>query len=521
MKRITLFFFLSFAGTAQTGFNVAGIVTNGLTGQPIRKADVVLAPVSGPSLHFLTNADGKFQFQVPEGKYNLSAAAPGIWRQGFGGRSGPIEIGVSLYVNPAQDNTKRELKLFPPGVIRGKVKDQAGDPVETALVELFRVSIVAGRKSVRSYRTQYSNDRGEYAFGQLSPGRYYVAASGTPWYRWTSGDLNDQTSRQQAQVAFGMTFYPDVAEPSAASPLVIASGKEAVADFVLSPVAGHSLSVKCEGACKPTMVDLLREGVGGTFVYQKVANLTAFGGFGAVPPGHYKIRIRAPEGQPGYVGMTDVDVISQDVTATIKYSDTAVISGMVTPENGDVSVLAKMQVRFQSVQDPQLVFARSVQADGHFTSPPLLPGKYRIYGPVLDNWYFKLVRNGEEEGKVIPVGESGVSGIKIVASPATVHIKGTVLQDGKPVYGAIVSFSREGADRDDMDMFRGFQTDSDGSFYFNNLAPGKYRLFAVMEGNFEYGDPDTLQPYLASATVIEAGPGDRFTEKIEVITKKP
>ena len=58
--------------------------------------------------------------------------------------------------------------------------------------------------------------------------------------------------------------------------------------------------------------------------------------------------------------------------------------------------------------------------------------------------------------------------------------------------------SRQKNDSNDPDDYRGFQTDSDGSFDYQNVRAGEYILFAVERLDLEYGNPSVVRRYLAS-----------------------
>ena len=51
--------------------------------------------------------------------------------------------------------------------------------------------------------------------------------------------------------------------------------------------------------------------------------------------------------------------------------------------------------------------------------------------------------------------------------------------------------------------YRGFQTDSDGSFEFEGLAAGEFALIVLEDWfDFEYANPAAVRPYLESGRAV-------------------
>src|SRR5205807_639166 len=182
MRMATLLVALALAAKAQT-FPIEGMVVDSRSGVPLNRIRVTLTSAAQPANEksIITAADGKFSFDVPKGKFRISAEYRGL-RQVFG-QSGPgTGVGVAIITGPDQDTSHFIFRWFAPGAISGKVIDDHGETVESALVQLVRVSIVTGRKRRTTIAWARTNDLGEYRFGQLAGGVYYLAATGEPWF---------------------------------------------------------------------------------------------------------------------------------------------------------------------------------------------------------------------------------------------------------------------------------------------------------------------------------------------------
>lgn len=68
--------------------------------------------------------------------------------------------------------------------------------------------------------------------------------------------------------------------------------------------------------------------------------------------------------------------------------------------------------------------------------------------------------------------------------------------------------------------YRGYQTESDGSFDFANVPAGRYYLFAVEDTGFEYANPAAIRPYMANAKVVTIETRGSSTERIPITAAK-
>ena len=107
------------------------------------------------------------------GDYRLTGKRIGYIETAYGARR-PGGEGASIHLEAAQSLKEIEIKLVPAGVIAGAVHDADGEPLGEAIVELFRETYRYGIRSVEDYDSQGTNGIGEYAFGELRPGNYYV-----------------------------------------------------------------------------------------------------------------------------------------------------------------------------------------------------------------------------------------------------------------------------------------------------------------------------------------------------------
>src|ERR1017187_704291 len=151
-------------------YTIGGVVVNP-GGGPAKRVRVSIAPTEDRAreVAITTGEDGRYRFDgVRAGKYSLRADTLEGVQHIFGGIPG-TGIGVAIVTGDGQRTEDLVFRLVPRAAIHGRIVDQSGDPVEQAAVQLFRSSIVAGRRRVHLYSYAYSDDRGEYRFAGLPP----------------------------------------------------------------------------------------------------------------------------------------------------------------------------------------------------------------------------------------------------------------------------------------------------------------------------------------------------------------
>ena len=204
-------------------------------------------------------------------------------------------------------------QLIPPGAIGGRVWDAEGEPAENVIVQLFAVRMLRGKRSVLYWGSRRTDDRGEYRFGGIADGAYYIAVSGTPWYV-------DRLARAQdslAQTGFGTTFYPNAREARSARALHVKPGQELAADFTLMSAPAARLTVNMNGAPPGTQVrlDVTLEGVAGSQCWERI--VWAFpprpAELSGIHPGTYTLRAQAKVGDQSIYGSQRVTIANGEV----------------------------------------------------------------------------------------------------------------------------------------------------------------------------------------------------------------
>lgn len=211
--------------------SVAGSVLSAVSGQPLRRAQVLLRPMEAgnSALAQTTGEDGKFSFpKVAPGRYSIN-----VQRDGYlplsAGRIGLYKMPPVFYVQPGQAIRSFDFRMTPWGLLAGKVKFDDAEPAVNVAVQLYREFYLRGRHGWVIAASTRTNDRGEYRVHGLEPGSYYVAAV------YQSPPLppnaeeqrrTDAAGRPVAELSYAVTFFPEVQKLADAVAVRLAAGQE-------------------------------------------------------------------------------------------------------------------------------------------------------------------------------------------------------------------------------------------------------------------------------------------------------
>lgn len=506
---------------AAADYPVAGVVINAQTGSPLPRAEVYLFlfGAAKPVANMTTREDGRFHFNVPEGSY-VMVAGTRVQHHKYGEKHPDEGYGSAVIVGPTHNTTQLMFRWYPLAAITGKVVDDAGEPIENAFVQLLRSSVMAGRRVTLTVSFARTNDLGEYRFGSMPGGaRYYVEASAKPWY--SPNNQFVQTAGPSA--AFVPLYYPNTPDPARAAPLTPRPGEEARADFALTPAVGATITVKHNlPAGKQAVVNLLSAGIAGNETFQDpqmVPQLLRQNGaetrFTDVPPGHYTVRVTTGTSGNDLEGSAAVDVNGADVTVEVAMHPSATLSGLVIFKNPNTKPPGSMVIGL-ATEEGVSPFNALVRPDGRFVFPAVLGGKYR---PVLRAAGIVTsaieVTGAPFHNGFVELSPGDSASMKVTASDETGGVSGFAMNGDQPA-DAVLAVLAPATLSDDWTAYRGYQTESDGSFDFRNIPAGKYLLFAVEDTALEYANPAVVRPYLAAAKPVTIEAHGSSTERIPV-----
>jgi hypothetical protein len=518
------------APSADADFRVAGIVVNANTGAPLDRVDVTLG-VAGSDREdaaTTTGEDGSFVFDgLKQGKYSVVAS-----RRGFGTAAYQMHEGgffTGIVTGPNLDTSHLHFQLTPAAILNGSVSDDAGDPVPSAMVTLFRQLGSSGPNNVVRMRTDTTDDAGAFEFTRLEPGTYFVSVSARPWYafhpqprqRFVNGkEEEEELPRSPLDVAYPITFYADATDSNAATPIALKAGDHPQMSLTMHAVQAVQLQIKMpqpegdpreaqwRGFVFPTISQSVfgimenaiqtqgggRTGTDGQMVFE----------ISGLAPGEYTLEFHGQNGQSQ--GSKQVDLkgdlmfngLSAAATAGTEVHGTlAMAFGARAPDD--------LNVTLAPVNGQRRGNGQKIAENGTFTFKDVEPGFYEliVVGGGRQLPVLQIRTAGREiEGGRIQIGSDPIT-LAATAAEGSATVNGFAKRNGQGKGGAMVALvpRHPGANRY---LFRRDQSDSDGSFSLYRIVPGRYTLIAIEDGwELEWVREVVLQKYLAQGMQLD------------------
>lgn len=529
MRVSVLFLVAAIAASAQSPnttpkATIEGQVVNAATGEPVRKAQVTLRGGNARGrIPYAASADpsGHFVFEsVEPGTYRIFAGRTGFVTGEYGQRDAN-RAGTAVTLTAGQSLKSVAIKLVPQAVVTGRVVDEDGDPVSGVTVAILRYTYGRGPKQLSSVDDASTDDRGEYRFYALPPGRYYVRAT----RRGPGIPATPANAKSEGETSYVPVYFPNALDPSGAVAIDASAGKVVTGiDLALTrartvTVSGRVLDHTGAPAGRGTRIALIARDSSGPVVgggWGSGAALDSSGRFAirGVRPGSYLLAAdrfddeqRLTARAPVDVGTTPVDNLAVQLAPGIQ------VKGRVEVEGAEKVDLSPVRVALQSPYETRRRGSDGVvAADGSFALANAAPGAYTVnVTSVPDNLYVKAIRLGNQD--VLAQGLSlhaGGDALAVVLSAGAAQVDGTVNDaNGQPAAGVTVVAVPNGRRRDHAFFYKVSATDDTGHFSMTGIAPGEYKLFAwedVEPGAWQ--DPDFLQPLESAArtlTVTENG----------------
>jgi len=510
MRAVVLLVALAVAVSAQT-YRVSGVLVDARDGSPLSRAHVTLAGGRSGNLAVTTVADGKFSFDAPQGKYTLNAEYRN-WHEGFGLAGPSTGFGSAIITGPDQDTAHLVFRWFRPGVIFGKVSDDQGEAVENAAVQVIRETVAGGRKVRAAAGSVRTDDLGGYRIGPIAGGNYYLVVTGAPWYaRQFLLPGVPAAVDSPLNVAYAPTYYPNATDPQNAARLVLDAGGEVEVNFTLRPVAGVAVYPLCLGAapCNGSM-SLYSLGVGELEALVNTSYVRDDQPIFGVAPGRYAVRVTGTGGSMRKV----IDIGSGGATVEIALQPASRLTGVIRFKNPGAKPRSTLYVRLlnEATNTAQTV---AVEPDGRFSFPNIAVARLRPLLSGSDGCFISQISatGAALKDGVLDIAQGATVSLNIEASDEIGRVKGLVMNDDKPVPAVLVVLAPR-TDSSDRIRYRGFQTESDGSYDFTGVPAGEYVLFATDRVDLEYALPDALRPYLASAKAMTVESHQVYTENL-------
>jgi carboxypeptidase family protein len=502
-------------------FKIAGRVVRGPDNRPAKRARVIIATVdhADRQISCLTGDKGEFSFAgLPPAKYTLQVNDHGgsqLFLQ-------TDEFSTAIAVGPDLDSEHIVFPLDAPARITGSVLDEEGDPVAGAAVYLFVRSLLRGLVQTQLSTEASTGVDGDFHFTHLTPGTYYVAATGHPWYAQNFQPMHrmhpDQPvprseSRSELDLAYPLVYYDGGSTPEAATPLKLEEGANAEVHFTLRAVPAVHIAAdgfqKQEG--QQPILQLFHTGPGGTLIS------VASGPDSGVAPGTYVVSSSLiGQNQSSTLGSQLVS-LTADSTVHLDEAVRTSVKGKVILD-GDMP--PSMGIWLANLSNGNQVTSLLTH-DGTFDISDIPPGRYALLLANASDLYMQSVkvkggvyRNGE-----LLVAKGAEIQLTITAVKGVTQVNGRVVNGTTPIAGAMVLLFPH--DPSHGNYIPRDQSDSDGTFTLSWALPGRYTLVAIDNGRgLAYGDPAVIAPYLQGGQVLDLPLAKDARVEIEVQSRR-
>jgi hypothetical protein len=512
----------------QTPGSIQGSVLSGTTGQPLRRAQVLLHPADskGTALYQTSDENGAFAFpKVAPGGYTIT-----VQRDGYlplsAGRIGNYKMPPIFSVNSGQVISSLVYRLAPSAVVSGKVKFDDAEPASNVTIQLYRSFYERGRHGYAAAASTRTDDRGEYRVHGLEPGVYYVAAL----YQAPPRPANAQPETRKdsignpvAELNYAITFFPQVQRMSDAAPIKIAPGDEISGiDIFLTLVhtvhiRGHVISAKA-GTVAGASVTLRMNDADNTasvsapvnVVVDKDQNFDIDG----VASGPYLLMASGADEGVSLTGRLPINIGDADAPdADIVVGPENHWTGKVHLDDDDNPLPPGLMISLQPRRATAPPARATISPSGEFSVPFVPEETYDLY--VLnapEDAYLHSVRinNSERLGQGLEVAPGDAAppldvrlssqggeivGRAVTADPSIVASGATVALLPDPPIGRVQAYQTTHADEQ-------------GNFVLRGIPPGKYVLISWLDSEpCDVYNPDDLPVCQAQGTnlSIEAG----------------
>ncbi len=511
---------------ASKSVTVSGFVVNSRDGRPLKRASVAIKPAdSGSTLTAFsdtTDEKGRFFFPgVALGRYSIEVARDGFLNSDTGWID-QYRFPPTFTLRESQDLTGLTFKLFPAGVVSGRVSFDDAEPSLGAEVVLYRDTWWRGRHVYAIAARANTDDRGEYRMHSLQPGSYLLSAS------WNKPVLvqgaqeeprRDDKGKIVPDETYATTFYPSAQKLVEAVPIQLGYGAEAQGiDVFLTTartvrVSGHVTSGLGGQAIASPNLTLRRTGADNTASVTVPAsvNLDKRGGFeiSGVVPGSYYLTAEADEDGTKLVGRRFLTVGEDNILdLSLLASPAQKWFGRVFDDSDATTDFSALTVTLDPRDETASPVDAQVRKDGEFSFDFMPDAVYDVYVKnIPSGYYLKSVDSGDAD--LLAGGVSAPPG----ASPQVMRI--VLGKDGGRLVGAVLNDDHTSAPGVNVDLipdppagryqdYQSLYSDQYGNVRIAGIAPGHYILLAwAGEAPCDIYNPNELPACRAAGASVD------------------
>ena len=395
----------------------------------------------------------------------------------------------------------------------------------------LRTSYNGGNKTLQQVNATQTDDRGIYRMFDVQPGRYYLSAQPQRQFRMIAPQNAERTHSTIPEEAYGVTFYPGVAEVSQTSAHELPPGGDWTgADFKLHRKPAYHIRGRANGLnagggrgnvqaqpCNPEPMPWAMA------LQNMVGRLDGSFDLAGAVSGTYCLMVREP-GRGGLALMQPVTVNNADVNdVTLNPPASFSVKGTVTIDGTSPANMPTLNIGLMSADGNQQQHAQAT-AGATFQIDNIFPGKHTVVLPSMPMFYFKSILYGSQDvsSGVIPDVEPGGS-LAITVGTDPGEIDGTVqlgsAESGTPI--VVVAIPND-PHLERTDLLRITNSSAEGTFTLKGFAPGEYKVFALATQEWEDSQNRNLLKLLegkAATVAVHAG-GHEQASVVPVLTSE-
>lgn len=512
-----------------SGYRIAGRVVNSVTGELVPGATLSAYDEDGNQVFSsaISDQEGRFSIDhVPAGKYPLTASKRG-YLTGYYDQHG--DFNSAIVTGEGQDTSTLVFQLTPSGVLRGVITDDGGDPVEGAMVMLFkRPDNESPSQQMRHMNNAATDDTGAYEFAGLEPGEYMVAVQAAAWYAQNARVI-PSAAPNPLDVAYPVTYFDSTTDEGAAQPITLDGGAREEADIVLHavPALHFTLPLPPRSARGDRFgpIEMWQSVFG-----NDISARTAMRGpspdnpriieFTGLAPGRYELQQGEPARilQLNAVTSGEIDpaagTLAPPVSGTLRSSGGSALPdeinlALAPADGGHLGVVATAhRGRFQFDAVPSGEWTLAAASAGGATQPLSVVA---------------ISTAGKDTpGDRLTVADHPLS-IVVTVSSANTRIKGFAHVDGKAAPGAMIVLVPRDASAWPS-LARRDQSDTDGSFTLADVPAGRYTVIAIQDGwKLDWQDRDVIARYLPGGEPVtisdQSGPMVQLAQPVKAVAR--
>jgi uncharacterized protein (DUF2141 family) len=516
---------------------ITGTAVDAVSGAPVKQAEVSLTR-DRTTVMVLTQQDGRFVFEnLESGKYALSARGKGYQVQAFDQHE---NFSTAIVAGVDQTTENLVFRLTPAASISGQVTDEFSEGVRNAQVMVFRKGIVNGKEAVQMQNQSSTDDKGQYNFAALEPGRYYLAVSAQPWYaQHNTLHLSDPSvdameglqpmteQNTNLDVVYPVTYYPRETDAARASMITLQPGDRAKADLALQPVPALHLKFAVHGTDSPqgAGIQVIQQIFGGPPIFanaQIVSTDKDSIEVAGIPPGHLIVQLDMnadPAKRRGMrSGRQEIDTTQNGTVDLTEITDQSAVSGKVEII-GTVGLPDQAAIFLRPDEFGSEYFANiSKEVKNEFQIADVKPGSYNLVLENAPGFYIDKVQaaGATVSGNKVAIGSATQVRLAVRIGQGLGRVDGFALRGAKPVAGVMILLIPNQSQNDPFQFHRD-QSDSDGSFTLLEVLPGQYTLVAIENGwNQQWADPAAFKQWLSGGEAVQVAPNGKYTVKVRV-----